>query len=217
MERRFEAILLLGPTGSGKTPLGQMFEARGVAGRSCAHFDFGESLRQIVIRDQPDEMVTREDIEFLRLVLRTGALLEDKDFSIAERILRRFLSRAGMAPGTLIVLNGLPRHVGQAQSVVRILDVRAVVHLECCLETVVARVTGNTGGDRTGRTDDDLTAVRRKLAIFDERTEPLLDFFRAAGVRVLQRLMTVDMTAEELWETLDTELQDCLCSAEKPG
>jgi adenylate kinase family enzyme len=206
MERRFEAILLLGPTGSGKTPLGQVFEARGVAGRACAHFDFGENLRQIVARDQPDEIVTREDIDFLRDVLRSGALLEDKDFPIAERILRRFLSRPGMAAGTLIVLNGLPRHVGQAQSVARILDVRTVLFLECSAETVVARVTANTGGDRTGRTDDDLAAIRRKLAIFAERTEPLLEFFRTEGAQLVHRVMTVDMTAEMLWETLVAEL-----------
>lgn len=217
MLSRFEAILLLGPTSSGKTPLGQMFETRGVAGRPCAHFDFGENLRQIVARDQPDDIITREDIEFLGDVLRTGALLEDKDFPIAERILRRFLARPGMTADTLVVLNGLPRHVGQTQSVGQILSIRTVIHLDCSPQTIVARVAANTGGDRTGRTDDDLAAIQRKLAIFAERTKPLLDYFRADGAELVHRVMTADMTTDMLWETLNTELQRCLRLAEKEG
>ena len=215
MQTPFEAILLLGPTSSGKTPLGQMFEARGAAGRTCAHFDFCENLPHNVARHQPDEIVTRDDIEFLRNVLHTGALLEDKDFFIAERILRRFLSRTGTTADTLVVLNGLPRHVGQAQSMARILNVRTVVHLECSAETVMERVAANTGGDRTGRTDDDVAAIRRKLAIFAERTEPLLEFFRTDGARVVQRVVTAGMTAEELWETLDISLRNGMCLTEE--
>ena len=42
-----DAILLLGPTAAGKTPLGQLFADRGLWGRPCVHFDFGENLRRI--------------------------------------------------------------------------------------------------------------------------------------------------------------------------
>ncbi len=63
------ALLLLGPTGLGKTPLGLLLEARGLAGHRCVHFDFGDNLRQAVARYQPDDILSREDIEFLRHVL----------------------------------------------------------------------------------------------------------------------------------------------------
>lgn len=43
--KRYAAMVLLGPTGSGKTPLGHVFAARGFLNRRCAHFDFGENLR----------------------------------------------------------------------------------------------------------------------------------------------------------------------------
>jgi adenylate kinase family enzyme len=56
-----EAILLLGPTGSGKTPLGQVLERRGLWGHRCSHFDFGDNLREIVARDEPDESIGAED------------------------------------------------------------------------------------------------------------------------------------------------------------
>lgn len=209
MSKQLEATLLLGPTSSGKTPLGRMIHNRGVAGRRCVHFDFGENLRQIVANRQPDEVVSREDIEFLRDVLQTGALLEDKDFPIAERVLRRFLFRQGVeGAGTVVVLNGLPRHVGQASSIAAILNVRTVVHLQCSAETVLARIAENTGGDRTGRPDDQLADVRRKLDIFAERTAPLIDFYRSSGVRVVQLAVDADITPEQMWLELDRRLRD---------
>ncbi|MCX7427258.1 MAG: hypothetical protein NTW96_16720 [Planctomycetia bacterium] len=47
-DTRNDAMLLLGPTGSGKTPLGDLLERRGLGGRRCVHFDFGAHLRRIV-------------------------------------------------------------------------------------------------------------------------------------------------------------------------
>lgn len=89
-DNRLPALLLLGPTGSGKTPLGRVLEARGLAGRRCLHFDFGENLRQVVAQHKPDSLVSTTDIAFLRRVLETGALLEDDQFPLAARILRSF-------------------------------------------------------------------------------------------------------------------------------
>jgi adenylate kinase family enzyme len=61
-----KAILLLGPTGSGKTPLGQVLEERGLWGHTCMHFDFGANLREIVACNKPDGPIGAEDITLLR-------------------------------------------------------------------------------------------------------------------------------------------------------
>jgi adenylate kinase family enzyme len=204
MGTRLPAILLLGPTGSGKTPLGELLEARGLNGRKCAHFDFGENLRQIVARGRPDELVSSQDIDFLRGVLERGALLEDKDFSIAQRILRSFINRRAAGGDALVVLNGLPRHVGQAEDVSEILDVRLIVRLECSSATAFARIASNTGGDRTDRVDDNAEAIRQKLLVFAQRTAPLIEYYRNRGVRVVRLETTADTTPEQVWEMLAT-------------
>ena len=85
------AIVLLGPTGAGKTPLGDLLAERGLNGRRCVHFDFGENLRAVVARAQPDAVVSPQDIALLRRVLDSGALLEDREFPIAQRVLTSFL------------------------------------------------------------------------------------------------------------------------------
>ena len=183
-ETRYRGLLLLGPTGSGKTPLGQTLQRRGLWQSRCLHFDFGEQLREVVRRDCPDGLIRREEIDFLGEVLRSGALLEDEHFPIAQHLLQSFLAARDADARTLVVLNGLPRHVGQARAVDAIVEVTAVVYLQCSAETVLARIRANAGGDRADRVDDDLASVRRKLSIFAERTAPLVEHYRAGGAVV---------------------------------
>jgi len=196
------AMVLLGPTGSGKTPLGETIRQRGFRGNACLHFDFGENLRDVVARNRPDELIGREDIELLRGVLQSGALLEDEQFSIAERVLRRFMAAERVDRQAQILLNGLPRHVGQARSIDAILDVHALIRLQCSTATVIRRIRTNVGGDRTERADDDPSAIHNKLAIFRRRTAPLLEHYRSRGATIETLEVTARMTPEWAWREL---------------
>lgn len=199
-----QALLLLGPTGVGKTPLGHLIEQRGLWDTPFRQFDFGATLRTLVARGTPDSWVSAEDIAFLRGVLQTGALLEDAHFPLARRILESFLQQHQDAPRTRIVLNGLPRHVGQAASLEAIVDVRWVVSLACTAETVLARIAGNVGGDRLERTDDDPQAVRRKLEIFAQRTAPLVAHYQQRGARIFPLEVSATATPLEMWQRLES-------------
>ena len=198
-----EAILLLGPTGSGKTPLGEWLEAKGLSGRRCCHFDFGLHLRRIAVGAEVPEALSAGNVAFIRTMLDEGALLEDEHFPIAEAILRGFIADCQLAPGDLIVLNGLPRHVGQADDVADIAEVVAVVELVCSPERVHARIQADAGGDRTHRIDDDPDAVRRKLATYAERTRPLVEHYRRLDVPLLALGVGLHTEPRELWERLD--------------
>ena len=227
-----QAILLLGPTGSGKTPLGECLAARGLRGRPCRHFDFGEQLRQVAAAEPPPPGFSPEEADFLRGVLERGALLENRHFPLAEKILRAFLKgemgtgsvaqrrcpspfppddngdrhvepRGLSEPVPIIVLNGLPRHVDQARDVAGLLDVREVVVLHCPANVVLARIASNAGGDRTGRPDDAEVAVRDKLELFARRTAPLVAFYRAAGASVRTIEVARATTPEEILAALN--------------
>ena len=75
--RPWPSLLLMGPTGSGKTPLGEEIERRGLDGRRCVHFDFGANLRAVAADPGSWDMLTAEELESVRTSLATGALFED--------------------------------------------------------------------------------------------------------------------------------------------
>ncbi len=197
-----KATLLLGPTSSGKTPLGELIQRRGLWGEDYLHFDFGENLREIVANNQTGGALSRDDIDLLREMLATGALLEDEHFPIARRVVLGFMAAHRAGPRTCVLLNGLPRHTGQATAMEAVLEIRAVIHLRCSAETVFARIDADTGGDRAGRVDDDLRAVAEKLAIFERRTEPLLRHYERHGVEIHPIDVTADMTPGRMWRAL---------------
>ena len=183
--RPFQAVLLLGPTGVGKTPLGRWLEQHGFRGSPCHHFDFGANLRTVLSSGSACQF-TRDEIQFLQRVVTQGALLENEAFCLAEKILHDFLVQRGVQSGHWLVLNGLPRHVGQAERLEPRVRVKVVVRLKCDACTIHERLRLDSGGDRMGRLDDDEALVARKLAIYEERTVPLIEHYRWREARLLE-------------------------------
>jgi adenylate kinase family enzyme len=195
-----KSILLLGPTGAGKSPLGDQIEKNGIKGKKCFHFDFGHELRSIAERDHPPEGFGERDFFFIRDVLEKGLLLDNEYFHIAEKIVRHFLLRNDFREDTVLVLNGLPRHVDQAQDMSGIVSVRSVIVLECTSEEVYRRINRNAGGDRTGRSDDSIDMISRKLEIFEARTAPLLGYYSDRGAAIVRLRITETSEPENSYE-----------------
>ena len=107
-----KAFLLIGPTGAGKTPLGDLLAQRGIFGQRCVHFDFGEELRKVARGYAQPSSFTQNEVQFIKAVLESGALLEDEQLPLALKILRCFLKREQARADDLVILNGLPRHAG---------------------------------------------------------------------------------------------------------
>jgi len=214
--RRHLAVVLIGPTGAGKTPLGQLLEKRGLWGRRCVHFDFGAQLRAVAAGNQADrqpnaagpEEFTSQQIDFIRDVLARGALLEDQHFPLARKILLCFLARRCPDWDAWVVLNGLPRHTGQAERIGELLDVKAVIELHCTAETVLERIRTNIGGDRVARQDDDIQSIDQRLATYHQRTAPLVEYYRNLGVPIVSVAVEPQTTAEQLWQGVQRQPVD---------
>jgi adenylate kinase len=201
------AVLLLGPTGSGKTPLGQRLERGGLAGRPCRHFDFGANLRRLAsLPNARASGMTRAELDVIGYSLATGALLEDEHFPVAKKILARFLGQQKLEPGGIVILNGFPRHTGQAKRLEPCVDVRLVVYLKTLLPVIRHRIRTNADGDRAGRTDDALADIERKLVLFERRTLPLMKYYAARGVRIITMQVTRKSRATGLAAALNRRL-----------
>ena len=204
IKSRHKALLLLGPTGSGKTPLGDMCGEKGLWGRTCAHFDFGASLRARAAKGPIPPHLTGEDIDVIVNVLRSGALLTNDNFHIAQAILQLFAEENLEGEDGILLLNGLPRHIGQAEDVDDIVDVTAVLHLICTPVVVGERIKHDTGGDRAGRIDDSPEEIARKLKLFDERTLPLIEHYRGKNAGIEEYKVSVATSADDIYEWLNS-------------
>jgi len=194
------AILILGPTGAGKSPLGAQIEQNGIRGKRCFHFDFGHELRSIAGLPSPPEDFREEDLSFMRDVLEKGLLLENEHFHIAEKIVHYFLLRNEVREEDILILNGLPRHTDQAKDMSGIVAVISLVVLICGPEEVYRRIELNSGRDRTGRPDDSLDMIRKKLEIFKARTAPLIRYYSAMGCDVLKVRITAASSPEDTYK-----------------
>ena len=194
------AILLLGPTGVGKSPLGDQIQKKGLRGKRCFHFDFGHELRGIAHCDLPPAGFQEKDLLFIRDVLDKGLLLENEHFHIAEKIVRYFFSRNDFGQEDVLILNGLPRHTDQASDMDGLVEVRGLVVLECTSEEIYCRIEKNTGMDRTGRTDDGIAMIRKKLDIFNARTAPLIEHYSNKGCDILKVRVTAASTPEDAYD-----------------
>jgi adenylate kinase len=196
---KIRAMLLIGPTGVGKTPFGEHIQKRGFDGRRCLHFDFGHQLRMIAEGETPPEGFSLGEHAFINDVLVKGLLLENEHFAMAEKIIDIFLKKSGFTGAEVLVLNGLPRHEDQARDIDRKLNVTSLLVLDCTAEDVFKRIMHNTGGDRAGRSDDGVEMVRKKLDIFHARTAPLVGHYEKAGKDVFRLKVTHSSTVEDLY------------------
>ncbi len=203
MNKKTDAILLIGPTGSGKTPLGAYIEKRGIFNRPCSHFDFGEHLRRCATQPLPSANLSNSDYATIKSILTKGALLDDSNFHIAEKLLQAHITMHALQPETMIILNGLPRHTGQADALRPIIHIARVIHLQCTPETVFQRITKNSGGDRTNRTDDTPAEIKDKLNTYHSRTRPLLDYYTRANVPIHTINISATTTPEQITATIN--------------
>lgn len=193
-----DAILLLGPTGAGKTPLGEIAEASGLAGIPCRHFDFGAHLRSM--QQSPPKNISAEARRIIAEVLQQSRLLEPHEDFVACEILQQWIRE--LPPETIVVLNGLPRTIAQAMKLQQYLRVRMVIQLTADDQTILARIRHNSGGDRTHRQDDDTTAVKKRLAAYRERTMPLLDHYASLGIPIQKCPVDCETTPQDVWQMI---------------
>lgn len=195
-----DTILLIGPTGAGKSPLGEQIAAKGLLGRRCHHLDFGAELRASLSQTARSARYSPGELAFIDGVLEQGLLLENEHFALAEKIISLFLDRVCFLHKDVLVLNGIPRHEGQARDLARITKMHAVIVLDCSREKVFCRIRDNAGGDRTERADDEIELIGRKLETFWQRTAPLCEYYRGEGVRIYSLEVTATMTPHEAYE-----------------
>jgi adenylate kinase len=158
-------ILFLGPPGSGKGT-----QARRLAERlAIPTISTGDILREAVRRGTP---LGRE----VQTVMERGDLVPD---STMIALIHERLSAPDARDG--FILDGFPRTVAQAQALEREFPgngngISAVINLLVPEAILIERLRGRS--DTEGRADDRPEAVAERLKVYQEKTAPLVEFFR---------------------------------------
>jgi len=195
-------MLLFGPTGSGKSLLGDLVEQRGLWDFRWVHFDFVAQVSSIAASETLGEQFGHEQVELIGRLLENGGPLDYEHFPLAERILRSFLAEHVPDQDTCVVLNGLPCHVNQAKAIDTMVEVHTVLCLRCTREVAFNRVFCKAGGDLAAQHDGNTELVVAKLETFRERTKPMVQHYRSLDVPVRQIVVTAAMTADDIWRIL---------------
>ncbi len=188
-------VIFLGPPGAGKGTQAQQF----AASWGISHVATGDMLREAVARG------SRLGLEAKRY-MNEGALVPDEVVIglVADRV-DQGETRKGF------LLDGFPRTVAQADALDRLLTERGlglnrVIFFEVSAAELVRRLTGRRvckrcgatfhlsapprsagacdrcGGELSQREDDSEATVGMRLAVYEEQTAPLLDYYRLRGL-----------------------------------
>ncbi len=135
-------------------------------------------------------------------ILASGELVPD-DLTIA--LIRERLSAPDAANG--FVLDGFPRTLAQAEALDEMLaeierGLDAILFFDLSDEIATERI--HRRAVEEGRADDTPEAIARRLAIYHEQTEPIVERYRATGKLVpLHADRSIGEVAAEIGEALE--------------
>lgn len=161
-------LVLFGGPGSGKgTQSEKLIKKYGLH-----HISTGEVLRDHINRETSLGQIAKSYIDDGQLIP------DDLMIGILEDVLRR---EAADKPG--VIFDGFPRTIPQALALQELLqkmgtDLHAVVGLEVPEEELIQRMLNR--GKETGRADDNLETIQKRLKVYHKQTSPLKDHYKEA-------------------------------------
>ena len=215
-------ILLMGPPGAGKgTQAERLIREYGIPQIST-----GDMFRAAVKSGTP---LGKEAKSYMD----KGALVPD---SVTVGIVKERLAQEDCKDGW--ILDGFPRTTAQAASLDSILhemgiSLTAVLGINANREDLIKRVSGRLvcrkcsasfhrdfrppkqqgvcdkcGGELYQRADDNEKTIRSRLAVYDEQTKPLIDYYKMSG-------RYVDIDGDQSMDEVFSDIKGSLAKAKK--
>ncbi|KAG9300389.1 hypothetical protein G9A89_010013 [Geosiphon pyriformis] len=159
-------VFVLGGPGSGKgTQCEKLVETY-----EMAHISTGDLLRQEVSSGTEIGQEIKQAMEEGKIVsnnVTIRLLLQKMEVAVAE-------NKKGF------LIDGFPRTMDQAKEFeTTIGNCTFILYFECPSEILVNRLIKR--GETSGRLDDNLTAIRRRIQIFEETSFPVIEYYDVDG------------------------------------
>jgi len=204
-------LVLVGPPGAGKGTQAQFLAAH----YSIPHISTGDIFRFNIKNET-------ELGKKVKSILDSGALVPDE---VTNDLVRDRLTHEDCANGFL--LDGFPRNVAQAEVLRAILAEKrtpldAVLELSIENEKIIKRLSSRRtcrtcgspaepgsvtcpkdGGELYQREDDKEEVIAKRLAVYEEQTAPIINFYRTEGLLIT---ITADGAVAEITDHAITAL-----------
>ncbi len=197
MPDRYKSILLFGAPGAGKGTQGKILGK--IPG--FFHLACGDVFRSL-------DMTSDLGKQFLNYSSR-GELVPDeltiqmwRENMHAQTVLSLYKPKQD-----LLVLDGIPRNVGQARALQASLDVFKVIHLRCNDENAMMQRMRRRALKENRMDDADDKVIRHRFDVYHQETLPVLDFYPKSIVadidamgspaQVFQRVLEVVVPVQE--------------------
>jgi adenylate kinase len=215
-------IVLLGPPGAGKGTQAQFVSEK----LNLPHISSGDIFRENLKKQTELGQKAKE-------FMNRGELVPD-DITIS--MIRERLSRPDCGQGAL--LDGFPRTPGQAEALSSILEdfsgqVDAVPYIEVSEEELIERLSGRwtcraqghvfnekydppekpgvcdyDGSELYQREDDKPATVKRRIRVYFEQTQPLIDYYRKRDLLIkVNGEQSIEAVSADLLSALDEKVK----------
>lgn len=186
-------LVILGPPGAGKGTQGALVAREA----GIPHINTGDMFRT--------EVAAGTDLgRRVRAILDAGDLVPDE---LTIEVVRARLGQDDTLGG--FVLDGFPRTLTQAEALDRLLreldrgDLTVVLDFHVSDEVAIKRLLGRA--KEQDRSDDTPETIKRRLDVYHEKTEPLVDYYRNKGILVgIHADRSIDEVFAEVQEVLET-------------
>lgn len=183
-------LILLGPPGAGKGTQAQRLKDK----YAIAHISTGDMLRGEIREKTPLGIEAQSFID-------RGDLVPDQ---VVIDMVRLRITRPDCENGYL--LDGFPRTISQAETLAEFSTVDAVINIDIPCENLILRISGrrmcrgcgkayhissyqddrceSCGCELYHRDDDEIETVQRRLQVYREQTQPLIEYYSRKGLLI---------------------------------
>ncbi len=174
-------IILIGIQGSGKSTQGNLLSEK----LSIPYLSSGHIFREMAKEKTPMGRYIKE-------TMNAGYLISDEK---TLEIVQEYLGREEYDKG--YILDGFPRTVPQAEQFEN--GIKAAIYLRVSDKEALWRLAGRD--DEGVREDNNLKAIMKRINLFHEKTEPVIEYYRNKG-------QVIDIDGEMPIEEINSKIMD---------
>ena len=194
----FRTVLLFGAPGSGKGTQGKLLNAL----PGFKHVACGDVFRALD-RSSPIGM------EFAKYGSGGGLVPDELTVKLWRSTTQAMVADHRYDPAKqVLLLDGIPRTLEQAQLMADMIDVAAIVHLYVNDATQIVQRLQARAAKENRKDDADIEVIRHRIDVYEEQTRPVLQFYP------FNKVFRVNATQEP--EKVTTEILKVLAALDPP-